>query len=185
MRFVILGLVALALAACDSGSVPSPTERLSETGGANQGVIVDGVEVRGDGLAAGAEAFFFSAGQNEVTAAVTKVLGEPIDINSNEECGAGAMDFTSFEGGLIVNFQQGAMVGWNLGRSETGSASKVAFAGDVQIGSRRETAQSTGGFVPFAESTLGEEFSLGSKIGGFIEEDTVSMMYAGTQCFFR
>ncbi len=185
MRIPIILALMLAVTACDSGNVPSPSERMNEQGSGEPAVELDQVELRGEGLAAGPEAFFFSAGRNEVTGALGSVLGKPIDIVRNEECGAGPMEFASFEGGLTVNFQNGGLVGWNIGRSEDAAAQKVGVVGDVQIGTTREVAEAADGFAPFDNSTLGEEFSLGPKLGGFIEEDAVSMMYAGTQCFFR
>lgn len=185
MRTFILSISALALAACDSGNVPSPTDRMNDPAAGAESVAIEGVELRGDGLVAGAEAFYFSAGQNEVVGSLSALLGEPVDNAANEECGAGPMQFASFAGGLTVNFKDGLLVGWNLGRADDAEAQQIAVVGDVQIGSDRAAATSADGYKPFAESTLGDEFSLGPRLGGFIEEDAVSMMYAGTQCFFR
>ncbi|MDP4604594.1 MAG: aspartate-semialdehyde dehydrogenase, partial [Erythrobacter sp.] len=61
----------------------------------------------------------------------------------------------------------------------------VKLAGDVQLGSSRTALEAAPGFTRVEGSTLGEEFALGDRIGGFVEGDAVSMLYAGTQCFFR
>lgn len=185
MRGLVLGFAALGLAACDSGNVPSPTERMNEQGSGGPSISLEGVELRGGGLAAGSEAFYFSAGQNEVIGALAGVLGDAGEAVSNDECGAGPMQFASFPGGLTVNFQESGLVGWNIGLSDEPAAKRIDVVGDVQIGTGREAAQAADGFNPFEDSTLGEEFSLGPNIGGFIEEGSVAMMYAGTQCFFR
>jgi len=186
--FALLALAsALALAGCDSGEVPSPAER-QQGEAAEQPVAADVVELRGEGLAAGTEAFFFAAGQKEVEAALGRALGAPLRQGSNNECGAGPITFTDFAGGLTAHFQQGRLVGWNWHLAQDGdrpATGVVKLAGDVQIGSPRSLAEAAPGYAPVAGSTLGEEFALGQRIGGFIGGDAVEMLYAGTQCFFR
>ena len=61
----------------------------------------------------------------------------------------------------------------------------MKLAGDVQVGSARNVAEAAPGYAAVEGSTLGEEFALGERIGGFITADKVEMLYAGTQCFFR
>lgn len=188
MRAAFLVLAGgLLLAACDSGSVPSPAEK--RDGRAIQTPIAsDEVELRGEGLAAGAEAFFFAAGQSEVETALGKILGEPLRRGENRECGAGAITFTDFAGGLSAHFQQGRLVGWHWRLPQEGdraATGTVRLAGNVQIGSARAVAEADPGFAPIEGSTLGEEFALGPEIGGIVEGDAVEMLYAGTQCFFR
>lgn len=184
----LLALVgALALAGCDSGDVPSPAER-QQGEAAGQDVATNVVELRSEGLVAGPEAFFFAAGQSEVEAALARVLGEPLRTGSNEECGAGPITFTDFAGGLTAHFQQGRLVGWNWHLAQDGDAPAtgiVRLSGAVQVGAARNVAEAAPGFAPVEGSTLGEEFALGDKIGGFLAADRVEMLYAGTQCFFR
>lgn len=178
---------ALALAACDSNGVPSPAER--EAGQTDQQpVAADVVELRGQGLAAGPEAFYFAAGQQEVETALAKVLGPSLRSGSNPECGAGPVTFTDFAGGLTAHFQEGRLVGWNWHLAQDGdrpATGVVKLEGGVQIGSPRSAVLAAPGYAPVEGSTLGEEFALGDAIGGFISGDTVEMLYAGTQCFFR
>ncbi|WP_379921132.1 aspartate-semialdehyde dehydrogenase [Erythrobacter sp. R86502] len=188
MRTVLVALAcAIALTGCDSGDVPSPAER--QQGEEPQAsVAADAVELRGDGLSAGAEAFYFAAGQAEVEAALAKALGESMRSGENAECGAGPITFTDFAGGLTAHFQQGRLVGWNWHAVQDGdraAAGKVRLPGKVQVGSARTDAEAATGFAKVEGSTLGEEFALGDKIGGFITGDRVEMLYAGTQCFFR
>jgi hypothetical protein len=137
--------------------------------------------LRSDGLSSGTEAFYFAAGQSEVVAALSNSLLAPTSEDTNEECGAGPVDFASFGSALTVNFQGGSLVGWILSEP----AEKVTVVGDVQIGTPRAEVEDITGYVAIEGSTLGEEFALGDAIGGFFEEDKVSMLYAGTQCFFR
>jgi hypothetical protein len=190
MRNVSLALVAalaLGLAGCDSGTVPSPAER-QQGGEAEAPVAADVVELRGDGLTAGSEAFYFAAGQKEVETALAKALGAPLRSGDNPECGAGPVTFVDFAGGLTAHFQQGRLVGWNWHLAQDGDApatGTVKLPGEVQVGSARSMVEGAAGFAKVEASTLGEEFALGGNIGGFIAGDRVEMLYAGTQCFFR
>ena len=188
MRLALVALAgALVLAGCDSGDVPSPAER-QQGKGAQAQVAANVVELRGDGLTAGAEAFYFAAGQVEVEKALAKTLGAALRTGDNTECGAGPITFTDFAGGLTAHFQQGRLVGWNWHLAQDGDAPAtgvVKLPGDVQVGSARSMVEGAPGFGPVNGSTLGEEFALGSTLGGFIKGDAVGMLYAGTQCFFR
>lgn len=188
MRLVMITLAsAIALAGCDSGEVPSPSER-QQGQVAERAVAANVVELRSEGLAAGAEAFFFAAGQSEVESALGKALGPSLRTGSLAECGAGPMTFVDFAGGLTAHFQEGRLVGWNWHAAQDGdrpATGTVKLTGEVQLGTARSIVQSAPGFALIEGSTLGEEFALGSNVGGFIEGDAVEMLYAGTQCFFR
>lgn len=179
MRAIVLAAAALALASCDNSSQPpagsEPLRPSTEEVAANE------VLLNGQGLTAGPEAFYFAAGQKEVEAAVARALGKASDSGTNEECGAGPVDYSSFPGGLTVNFQNGSLVGWFWGDE----AENISLEGGISIGAPRSEIEAEEGFAPIGDSTLGEEFSLGDRIGGFFEGDRLSVLYAGTQCFFR
>ncbi len=184
MRFLSVGLLALTLCACDSGQVPSPADRLA--GDVPVDVVDEGlVTLHGEGLVAGAESFFFAAGRNEVEGAVTDVLGDPTGRTEIEECGAGPMAITSYPGELNMNFQQGSLVGWNVGTAPESEAAGIQVDGDVTIGMAKDQLESAAGYAPIEGSTLGEEFALSNTLGGFVDNGSVTMLYAGTQCFFR
>ncbi len=188
MRAPALVFAALALAACDSGAVPSPAQRQIQQNAvpvpAENAVMLDGQGVR-----LGGRTHYFSAEQSLVERDLAKAIGAPEASDVNEECGAGPIAYSNFSGGLTVNFQNGRLVGWSIDEGIDGGVaeaqSKVRVAGDVQVGTVRSAAQAAPGYSIIAGSTLGEEFALGAQIGGFIEDDAVSMLYAGTQCFFR
>ena len=188
MRVAMLMLAgALASTGCDSGEVPSPAQR-QQGEVPPQAVPAKMIELRGQGLSAGPEAFFFAAGQAEVEAALTRALGAPLRKGENGECGAGPITFIDFAGGLTAHFQDARLVGWNWHLAQDGdlpSSGTVKLAGDVQLGSPRAAVLAAPGHAPIEGSTLGEEFALGEQIGGFVEADKVAMLYAGTQCFFR
>lgn len=179
MRAPLSIVAILALAACDSGSVPPPgTEPLRPS---TPQVEADEVVLSADGLTAGSEAFYFAAGQREVEAAVARALGKASDSGTNEECGAGPIAYSTFPGGLTVNFQEGSLVGWNWGAE----AQNIELAGEISVGAPRSQIEAEDGFSMIKGSTLGDEFALGDRIGGFFEDDRLSMLYSGTQCFFR
>ncbi len=175
---------ALALAACDGGAAPDP----AATGETAAPLAANAVALRGDGLSAGPESFFFAAGQSEVEAALAKALGPKLRGGENPECGAGPVTFTDYAGGLTAHFQEGKLVGWNWHLPQDGDRSAtgtIALAGTVQLGAPRAAVEAAPGFAKVEGSTLGEEFALGEKLGGFITGDRVEMLHAGTQCFFR
>lgn len=187
LRLSLALATALCLAACDSGNVPTPTEQQTlrpPSAEAEAGVVA----LNGEGLSAGPEAFYFAAGKVEVETALTGVLGEPTGSGINRECGAGVMEFTDYAGGLTVSFMDGSMVGWFWRLPLDGdppAQAEIALVGDLQLGAPQAEAEAADGFDLIEESTLEGEFSLGDKIGGFLEGEEVSMLYAGTQCFFR
>lgn len=180
MRGWAIGLAAVLLVGCGGNDVPSPAEREA---GAQPAPIPEmaGVALHGEGLAAGAEAFYFAAGRSEIDAALERILSETGEVMANAECGAGPMDFTVYPSGLTVNYQDGKLVGWSL----RAASKAISVKGDVAIGTPRAEAEAAPGFALIEDSTLGEEFMLGESLAGFIEDDAVSLLYAGTQCFFR
>lgn len=180
-RTAISGLLALTLAACGGNDVPSPTERQSEQVSTGPAVEAGDVLLRTDGLTVGAEAFFYAAGQAEVETALASALGPVIERADNDECGAGPMMFTDYPGGVRAHFQDNKLVGWIV--DETSDRAQVV--GDVQVGTSVAEAEAADGFMMIADTTLDGEFSLGPAIGGFVDGESVTMLYAGTQCFFR
>ncbi|MEE4199098.1 aspartate-semialdehyde dehydrogenase [Erythrobacter sp.] len=180
MRTLALAALAALLAGCGGNDVPSPAERQA---GAEAGAEIDEelVALHSQGLVAGAESFFFSAGQAEVTAALEDVLGEAGEASMNDECGAGPMAMVRYPGDLHVHFQDERLVGWRLGES----AVNIEVDADVALGTPQAQAKAAPGFAPIKGSTLGDEFIVGDELGGFIEDGEVAMLYAGTQCFFR
>ncbi|EAQ30438.1 aspartate-semialdehyde dehydrogenase [Erythrobacter sp. NAP1] len=182
MRVLVIAASCLALAACGGSDVPSPAERLEQREGGAVAEIIDPgqVTLRSEGLVAGPDAFFFAAGQSEVEAALTRAIGEPGEILEMPECGAGPMESSAYPGGLTVNYQDGILVGWLVNEP----SDSIGVEG-LPVGTSRSDLEAMPGFALIEGSTLGEEFMLGDRFAGFIEDDAVSMLYSGTQCFFR
>lgn len=186
MRFSLCIAASLVLSACDSGAVPTPTERLNQAAASDaQPLAADEIRLSGRGLIAGGKEYYFSTDITEVRSVLDDILGADGGIVTNSECGAGVIDTAQFSGGLKVNFEKDTMVGWSIEQSADSEATRIKVTGDVQVGTPRAGAEASSGFSALDDSTLGEEFALGAAIGGFIEQDEVSMLYAGKQCFFR
>jgi len=181
MRAYSVVLALAALTACGGNDVPSPAERQQQQSSSGPDISARDVLLRTDGLTAGAEAFYYAAGQAEVEASLASALGPLIERADNDECGAGPMTFVDFPQGLRVHFQDGKLVGWIVDES----SDRTKVVGDVQVGALISEAEAADGFAMLAESTLEGEFSLGPAIGGFVDEKSVTTLYAGTQCFFR
>ena len=179
MRTLLAGLAAFSLASCGGNDVPSPAERME--GEAAVPVDEGQVSLRPDGLTAGAESFFFAAGENEVKAALAASLGDALTSGEMPECGAGPISYASYPGGLAVNFQDGSLVGWLLEER----SDDITLSSGLQIADPKFTVEQTPGYFLIDDSTLGEEFVISGEIAGFFEDGNVSMLYAGVQCFFR
>lgn len=181
-KIVVFALAgALALTGCDRGTGPGPAERRQVDSG-TQAIATSAVELRGEGLAAGAQTFPFASARAEVDAALAGILGPALRTWSNAECGAGPMEFSGYPGGLTLNFQDGALVGWHL----DAASEKVLVESGLGIGAPGERVASMPGFALVEGSTLGEEFySEAEGLGGFIEEGRVASLHAGVNCFFR
>ncbi|MCP5397563.1 MAG: aspartate-semialdehyde dehydrogenase [Sphingomonadaceae bacterium] len=176
MRLLILAS-ALALAACSdagdpageaSGDGSTPVAQASAQLGANGITLTGGAE---DVLVA------FGTPRAEAEATLVPLLGEPQSRDANPECGAGPMEFSNYEG-LTLNFQDGTLVGWFAKGAPYLPSETRAELGDAA--------------TPFADSTIGEEFTMGEReaivSGLFASDDAdapVTDLWAGTNCIFR
>ena len=195
MRKFVAAVSLVALAACGGAKEDEPeptateTPRSEPTPTATETPAPEQVvQLTTTGIKAGSEAFLFEAGRNEVEAALKGLLGDPSDRGPMEECGAGPMDFTDYAGGLTVNFQDGKLVGWNWSNPRDGdppATGEITLAGPAELGTAKATVEAAPGYEAITDSTLGEEFSVNDNLFGFFEAGKVSMLYSGTQCFFR
>ncbi len=186
----ISAVAALALAACS----PAGGGNESTAGGDLPGAPKK-AEVEAGTVQLGGEAILvtgpmgtslaYGSPREAVEAELTKVLGASADKGSNAECGAGPIDFTNFEPGLVVNFQEGKLVGWYLDGESTLRTDK-----NIGTGSPAADFVSAHAAEAIEDSTLGVEFySERDGIGAFMTEDAknplVEALHAGTNCFFR
>ena len=185
MRAIAVSLIAsLALAGCDASGGGAQEETPAEAPAPSEPVAQGKVVLSADGVAAGSESFRFNAGRSEVDSAVAAVLGEPSERSENAECGAGPVQFSTFDG-LTLNYQDDRLVGWFAEGSDNivtvdGIATGVPF---TQLQGERQAAM-------VEDTTLDGEFSYasadGADIGGFVDaQGNVASLNAGVNCFFR
>ena len=108
------------------------------------------------------------------------------DTEASSECGAGPMEFASYEK-VVLMLQQGKLVGWEL--REASEQPWIGTPGGVTIGTPRSELASALGASPIVEqSSLGVEFSAGGFHGllsGDTPDATVTALWAGTNCIMR
>lgn len=196
-----LALVAL-LAACkpapetpaaDDQTIAAPKVPAAKADGpaaATTAVSLDGEGLRFIDKASGkASLLAFGVPRVQAETALAKVAGQQDDRSTNAECGAGTMEFTRYDA-MTLNFQDGKFVGWFLG-NEPGAAAYSTASG-IAIGTTRAKAAESASIVDLEDSTLGEEFSIGTGdnvVGGMFaapgDAAKIDALFAGVNCFFR
>ena len=137
------------------------------------------VTLRPTGLATTSDELPFSSDRERVEASLGAVLGVP-ERGEVTNCGAGRVETTQYPEGLVLNFQNQALVGWYY--SGTGMA--AALADGLHPGAPLSDLQAKQGYTPI-QSTLDGEFTLGENIGGFVSDTNLTALYAGVNCFAR
>lgn len=178
-------LIALpfALVACggreDSGEpvadVASADERLAD---AKLVVSADGVGARGS------DPIRFGAMREEVDAMAAETFGSDAEESSNEECGAGPMDFSQY-GPLQLAFLDGKLAGWFLREGEAVATSDGVRPGVSTLDALKGERQ-----VQELDTTLEGEFQYTTAdygtITGFADEaGNIDALQAGVSCFFH
>lgn len=167
-----------------------PEARFDGPAAATTAVALDGEGLRFIDKATGkATLLAFGVPRQTAEEALARVAGGVDDRSDSDECGAGPMQFARFDA-MTLNFQHDKFVGWFLG-DEPGAAFYSTPSG-VAIGTTRARAAQMAAIVDRKDSTLGEEFSLGTganPVGGMFAEPggsaKIEALFAGTNCFFR
>lgn len=184
MRIALVLISTLALAACgagDSGDTPSePIADSSMAAGAKEEI-----DLNADGLTVppqdGDDALEVPFGSMRAATEATlgQVLGEAISRQENDECPAGPMEMTRYQG-LTLNFQEGRFVGW--------------IAEDPYLPTEsRALMLDAGAITMLPDSSLGDEFVIGNPDGAVIsgmfgeggDDARISHLWAGSNCIFR
>ena len=181
---VLLALLAACKPAADKSAaddrppvVPDvPEAKLDGPAAASLAVALDGAGLRFiDKTSGKASLLAFGTPRKQAEEALARVAGVVDDRSDNDECGAGPMQFSRFDA-MTLNFQDDNFVGWFVG-DEAGAEFYSTVSG-IGIGTTRAKASASATVVDHKDSTLGEEFSLGTgdaAIGG---------MFAGESMFY-
>ena len=125
----------------------------------------------------------FGLPAEQVLAAIEASRG-PAERGTNEECGAGPMEFARWPDGLGLAFQDGVFVGWSLDDRAGGVLTTTSGIGPGS--SRREIEEVYQ--VAVEETTLGTEFSVG-EVSGLLDgpgpDARITNLWAGVACLFR
>jgi hypothetical protein len=181
------------LAAANNVASAAPANTVAPTNTAAP-VPQSGLELRlaGSGLTAGQPGLHpstvhaFGMPRAEIVAAVAAIRGPATGEESNDECGAGPMQFTNF-GPLTLHFQEGRWVGWHLSGPPASPPLKTDW--DLGIGSpRAELDDGDNDQAQVSQTSLGTEFSV-SDVHGLLSGNganaRVTHLWAGTDCAFR
>lgn len=184
----------IALVGCDRSQPAAPTEPAPAPPAAiakaePQPVQADGgLAIEGEGLrifdTQGASRDIpFGTAQAAAIAAVAASTGRPApSVTTNEECGAGPVQFAEFPGGLQLLFQNNNFLGWVV--SEPG----LTTTDGMGVGSTRASVENSRTIEIVSGSTLEGEFTSGD-VHGILSSTaaagTVTRLWAGLSCAFR
>ena len=201
--FPLILVIALGLSACSANeasadsaaqiadSEPYASIEPGTAAEANMMIVLDGEGLRIVNSETGSTRLLpFGTTRAASEATLVRILGSPDGDSSNEECGAGPMNFQDF-GDFTANFQDGLFVGWSLRGGEK-SAALTTMSG-IGIGTTRSEMAESVVFDIYEESTIGIEFNTGGdEPGGFsglfeseAPEAPITDLWAGTNCIFR
>jgi hypothetical protein len=198
MRFALFGLLALVAGCGDPETERNAARTVVITGNDNELIVpvprvagnaVEAVEpmvaLASDGLGLGAgRRATFGMPRAVVTGMLAKMLGNPIEEGDDQQCGAGALSFASFRGGLGLYFENDKFVGWDLDGRD---GAQFATASGLGIGATRKQLDAAGP-VTIEDSTLGIEFSAGGLSGLLSSRDPegeITNLWAGATCIAR
>lgn len=199
-KFITLAVIGL-LAACKPAADKAPADAdpvapaVPEAKADGPNAETTAVSLDGEGLrfvdktTGKTSLLAFGVPRAQAETALANVAGKEDDRSTNEECGAGPMEFTRYDA-MTLNFQDGKFAGWFLG-NEPGANLYSTMSG-IAIGTTRAKAKESVSIVDLEDSTLGEEFSIGTGdkvIGGMFaapgDAAKIDALFAGTNCFFR
>ena len=133
---------------------------------------------------AGSHTITFGGPAATAVAAARQIYGQPENLESLEECGAGPIEVSQFAG-LTLAAQDGKFVGWWLdGRAKPPLPKTAAGIG---IGSTRAELDAAYPLEEF-ESSLGDEFTangLAGLISGEGKSGKITHLWAGATCIMR
>jgi hypothetical protein len=136
-----------------------------------------------DTSSGGTRLLAFETPADQVLSALGRLGRAEPERSTNDECGAGRLDFAEWPDGFRIVLQEDRFVGWFLGEATPG----LATMSGVRVGSTRAELEAAYA-ADIAETTLGTEFNAGG-LGGLLsgpgKDARITDLWAGTNCFFR
>ena len=197
MRFLLATVGAVALASCGGDRDAQSQGGEEQSGKRPESPLV----TRYDDLAAVVDAngaspyqgraIQFGAPREEVDTAFEQAFDSAPERSTNEECGAGPMEFSRF-GPLQLGFMDGRFAGWYLQENPIGGGGAkdgVATSDGVRPGVTLLSDLKSERPVRELETTIGGEFQYETMdygtITGFADGDGIAALQAGIGCVFR
>lgn len=184
----------VALTGCDRSQTTAPTEPAPPPPAvitkaepppvqAEGGLAIEGEGLRFFDAQGSSRDIPFGTAQAAAIAAVATSTGRPAPtVTTNEECGAGPIQFAEFPGGLQLLFQNNNFLGWTV--TEPG----LTTTDGMGVGSTRASIESSRTIELVTGSTLDGEFTSGD-VHGILSSTaaagTVTHLWAGLSCAFR
>ena len=190
----LFAVAALGLSACQQSDDPPQSDPVTDEQIAAQtpnaprdrpiDLLPDGLVIAAPEAGGDATVINFGDPQDAVVEELTMVFGGP-QFGSNEECGAGPMEFATFDQ-FVANFQDDRFVGWMI----NGPSERSSFTGPegVTLGMSAADLKKLPTYDAFDDSTLGEEFLIGGEempVSGLVEDSQVAVLWGGAACNFR
>ena len=213
-NFIILGMLLATAAGCNSPAndpppLPPANETLQAKAGQSRPVPVAARPVTAgdeqlsaaaalprlaldpDGLRwflppnGAARPLAFGTTQADVLVSVERVRGDATE-GTNEDCGAGPVQYANWKDGLSLVFQKGRFAGWGLDSRAKG---RITTADGIGIGTTRaQLDDAIGPPLEVRQTSLGTEFSAGQYHGlfdGLEAKARITDMWAGVSCVAR
>ena len=105
--------------------------------------------------------------------------------DSNDECGAGPVQFARWDDDLTLAFQDGKFAGWWAGEKAPAGFSTVQ---DIHVGSTLAEVRAAWPDVEVMNDSIGPEFASADIFGtltGTTASARVTALWAGVSCVFR
>ena len=146
--------------------------------------------VEGEGLrlfnraSSAASAIAFGSPAANVLSVLERLRG-PASKGTNQDCGAGPVEYANWPDGLSLVFQRNRFVGWSLNKRAAGVTGTSSGIGP---GSTRAELDAAYGSVQVRASSIGQEFST-ANFAGVIDgpnmRSKITDMWSGISCVAR
>lgn len=169
---------------------PAPAQPSSSGQAASRDASAVALAVEGEGLrffarsTGSATPLPFGLGTDQVLEVLERNRG-PAARGTNEDCGAGPVQYANWADGLSVVLQNGRFVGWSLDGRAAGA---IGTANGIGPGSTRDELDKAFGTVTVSQTSLGSEFAAGEIFGvldGPSATAKITDMWAGVSCVAR